>query len=51
MLVVILTKKERPVRDVKVRKSLDCRDREMVELGSLKGGSWARNGITALDFR
>ena len=50
MLDVISTNKERPVGDVKVRRSLGCSDHGTVEFRSLRGGSRARNRLTALDF-
>lgn len=51
LLDVIPANKERPVGDLKIRRSLGCSDHEMVEFGSPRGRSRARNKITALDFQ
>lgn len=50
LLDPVLTNRDGLVRDVKVRGSLGCSNREMVEFKILGGRSKARSRIAALDF-
>ena len=51
LLDLVLTKKEGQVEDVKIRGSLGCRDREMVNFRILRGGSRVKSRSKILDFK
>ncbi|GAB0179892.1 hypothetical protein GRJ2_000454500 [Grus japonensis] len=51
MLDLILTNKEGLVGDVKLKGSLGCSDRKMVEFGILRAARRAHSKLTALAFR
>lgn len=48
LLNLILRNKKKPVRDVKVRSSLDCSDHKMPGFRILKGGNKAKSRVTTL---